>query len=462
MSKASSSAARLSDLTSALPGKVVLPSHGGWDSARRAWNLAADLRPAAVVYPESAEDIATAVRFAGQRGFRIAPQGTGHNAGSLGGLEDAILVKTQRMRGVVIQAEARTARVDAGVLAGELAEAAAGHGFAAITGTSPGVGVVGYTLGGGIGVLGRRFGLASSRVRAVELVSALGRIVRADRENEQDLFWALRGGGGSFGVVTAMELELLPLSHAYAGTLWFPSERAREVLHAWRELAEAHPPDELTTMGRLLSFPPIPEVPQDVRGKSFVVVHVYHAGDRALADRLLDPLRALRPVKDTIQDCTIPALLEVHMDPDRPVPAVGDGVMLAELTVEALATLIDVAGQGNGQQLATVEVRHLQGELARARPENGALASIPAKYTVYAGGFGPTPDLAASIQERIETLKRALAPWTTRYMNLNFAEMQRDPESFWTEQAYHRLRRIKATADPGNLVLANHPVAPSR
>ena len=462
MSKVSNSATHLSDLTSALPGKVVLPSHSGWDNARRPWQLAVDPRPAAVVYPESAEDVATAVRYAGQRGFRIAPQGTGHNAGPLGGLEGAILVKTERMRGVVIQAEARTARVDAGVWAGALAEAAAGHGFATITGTSPSVGVVGYTLGGGIGVLGRRFGLASSRVRAVELVTAIGRFVRADRENEQDLFWALRGGGGSFGVVTAMELELLPLAHAYAGTLWFPSERAREVLHAWRELAEAHPPEELTTIGRLLSFPPIPEVPEALRGKSFAVVHVYHAGDSALADRLLAPLRALRPVKDTVQSRTIPALLEIHMDPDRPIPAVGDGFMLAELPAEALATLIDVAGPGNGRQLATVEVRHLEGELARARPENGALASIPAKYTVYAGGFGPTPDLVASVHEQIETLKRALAPWTTRYMNLNFAEMQRDPGSFWTEQAYHRLRRIKATVDPGNLVLANHPVAPER
>jgi hypothetical protein len=460
MSKRSNPASHLSDLSSALPGKVVLPSHSGWDKARRPWQLTVDPRPAAVVYPESAEDVATAVRFAGQQGFRIAPQGTGHNAAPLGGLEDAILVKTERMRGVVIQAEARTARVDAGVRSAELAQAAAGHGFAAVTGTAPDVGVVGYTLSGGIGMLGRRFGLASSRVRAVELVTASGRLVRADREHEQDLFWALRGGGGSFGVVTAMELELLPLAHAYAGSLWFPSERAREVLHAWRELAEANPPDELTTMGRLLSFPPVPEAPEAMRGKSFAAVHVYHAGDRALADRLLASLRALRPVNDTVQTLTIPSLVEVHLDPDRPVPAVGDGFMLSEFPAEALATLVDVAGPGNGRQLATVEVRHLQGELARARPENGALESIPAKYAVYAGGLGSTPELVASVHAQVDMLKRALAPWTTRYMHPNFAEEQRDPGIFWTEQAYHHLRRIKGTVDPGNLILANHPVAP--
>jgi FAD/FMN-containing dehydrogenase len=443
-----------------LEGQLVLPEDQGWDEARRAWQQHVDQRPAAVVYPESPEDVATAVLFARQRGLRIAAQGTGHQAPPLGGLADTILLKTERLRGVAIDAGARLARIEAGVRSAELQRAAARQGLAALTGTSPDVGVVGYTLGGGIGVLARRFGLTSNHVRAIELVTASGQVVRADRAHEPDLFWALRGGGGSFGVVTTLELELLPLTHAYAGTLWYPSERAREVLHAWHALTEAKPPDELTTMGRLMSFPSIPAVPAAVRGQSFALVHVYHAGDRAQADRLLAPLRALGPVNDTVQTVTMPALSEVHLDPDQPVPVVGDGLLLAELPPAALAALLAVADPASGLQLDSVEVRHLEGELARARPENGALAAIPAPYLVFAGGFGPTPDVVASVQGHVAAIKRALAPWTSPYMYLNYADTPRDPSSFWTGQAYDRLRRIKGTVDPDDRIRSNHPIPP--
>jgi hypothetical protein len=460
MSMFATSNRHLSGLAAALPGKVVLPSDDGWDAARQPWQLFVDQRPAAVVFPESAEDAVQVVLFARQQGYRVAAQGPGHNAAPLGGLSDTILVKTERMRGVVIDTGARMARLGAGVHGAGLVETAARYGLAALTGTSPDVGAVGYTLGGGIGVLGRRYGLSCNHVRAVQLVTASGQLVRADREHEPDLFWALRGGGGSFGVVTAMELELLPLTRAYAGTLWYPSARAREVLHAWQELTQADPPEELTTIGRLMSFPPIPEAPEAVRGKSLAVVHVYHAGDPAQADRLLAPLRALGPVNDTVQPVTMPALTEVHLDPDQPVPAVGDGLMLAEMPAGALTALLDVAGPDSGIQLASVEVRHLEGELARARPESGALASIPAKYVVYLVGFGPTPELVASSQGHIEAIKQALARWTTPYMCLNYADTPRDPGNFWTEPAYQRLRHIKMLVDPDNLIRANHPVPP--
>ena len=187
-------------------------------------------------------------------------------------------------------------------------------------GSSPDVGVVGYTIGGGIGLLSRRYGLSANNVHAIELVTADGHLVRADREREPDLFWAVRGGGGSFGVVTAIELELFPLAEAYAGLLWYPLERGSEVLHTWRELTQATPPDELTTMGRFVNFPPIADVPEPVRGRSFVIVDAYHVGDRARADELLAPLRALGPVNDTIRIVSMPELSHVHMDPERPGP----------------------------------------------------------------------------------------------------------------------------------------------
>jgi FAD/FMN-containing dehydrogenase len=447
----------LGDLSLSFGRKLVLPEDERFDEARRAWNLAVDQRPAAVVFPESAQDVVAAVTLARESGGQVAAQGTGHNAGPLGSLENTILLRTERMRDVVIDPATRVARVGAGVLAAELVLAAARHGLGAVAGTSPDVGVVGYSLGGGIGVLSRRFGLAANHVRAFEVVTADGQLVRTDREHEPDLFWALRGGGGSFGVVTAMELELLPITRVYAGTLWYAIERASEVLEAWRELTESDPPDELGTIGRIMHFPPLPDFPEALRGKSFVLVHVYHAADRAQADRRLAPLRALGPVNDTVDTVMLPALTAVHMDPERPAPVAGDGLMVAELPSAALETFVEVAVDSG---LLTVELRHLEGELARPRPENGALASIAAKHVLYAGGIAPTPELVSAAHQQIEAITQALAPWAASYITPNFAETGRDAPTLWPESAYRRLRQIKGTVDPDNVIQANHPIAP--
>jgi FAD/FMN-containing dehydrogenase len=454
------STSQLTDLAPTLEGKVVLPEDAGFDAARQAWNLAVDQRPSMVVFAETPADVAAAVRLARALEQRIAPQATGHNAEPLGSLENTILLKTERMRAVTIDPDARSARVEAGVLAGRLAETAAPHGLAAVTGTSADVGFVGYTLGGGIGVLSRRFGLASSHVRAFELVTADGELVRADHQHHPDLFWALRGGGGSFGVVTAVVTELLPVPDAYAGTLWYPIERAAEVLQAWRELVQACPPDELSTIARMMSFPPVPEVPEAVRGKAFALIHVYHVDDRAHADRLLEPLRALGPINDSVQTIPMPSLSGVAMDPPQPVPVVGDGLMLRDLPGEALNALLKVAGPDARPQLAIVELRHLEGELTRGRPQDGAVTSIPAKHALYTGGFAPSPEIRAFSKSRIDAIQQALAPWGTRYLNPNFAETEHAPESLWPEQAYKRLRRIKATVDPDDVIRSNHPVPP--
>ena len=450
-----------SRLASALAGKVVIPEDAGFDEARRAWNLAIDQRPAAVAFPESPQDVATVVLFAREFGLRVAAQGTGHSAGPLGSLEDTILLKTERMRRVSVDPARRTARVEAGTVWSEVVEAAAQHGLAALAGSSPDVGVVGYTLAGGLSFLGRKYGLAANHVSAIELVTADGRLVRADREHEPDLFWALRGGGGSFAAVTAIELELLPLTEAYAGILWYPIDRGPEVLHAWRELTQSDPPDELTTVGRFLNLPPTPEIPEPVRGKSFAIIEAYHLGDPAHADDLLAPLRALEPLNDTITTVHMPALTHLHMDPEQPAPAAGDGLMVDHLTADALDAFVEAAGPHAQFPLVSIELRHLGGELRRKLPEHGALASIDADYAMGAVGMVPAPDIEAPLRTQVEAVKAALAPWASRQMYLGFAETQQDAATFWTEQAYHRLRRIKTAVDPDDLIRSNHPIPPT-
>ena len=452
----------LGHLGASLDGKVVLPGDQCYDDARRAWNLAVDQRPAAVIFPESAAAVAAALGYAARRGLRVAAQGTGHNAGPLGPLTDTVLLRTDRMRGIRIDPQARTARAEAGVVWLDVVQAAARHGLAALAGSSPDVGVTGYTLGGGLGFLGRKYGLAASNVLAAEVVLADGRVVRADAEHETDLFWALRGGGGSFGVVTALEFRLFPHTEAYAGALWYPIGRASEVLHAWAELTRGQVPDELTTIGRLLNFPPIQQIPEPVRGQSFVIVEAYHTGDPARADALLAPLRALAPVNDTITTVPMPALSHLHMDPEQPVPGAGDGLMIEALPGEAIDAFAAAAGPGAAFPLLSVEMRHLGGEFARPRPGNGALACLDAHYMLFAVSMTPVPELVAPVTAQIEAVKGALAPWGARQMYLNFAETQTPAAPFWTEQAYQRLRQIKADVDPADMVRANHPVPPAR
>src|SRR5205085_842784 len=292
-------------------GSVVTPEDSDWDSARQAWNLAVDQRPAAVAFPESAVDVADVVVFAREHGLRVAPQGTGHNAHPLEDrLGETILLKTERMREVQIDAANRRARVEAGAMWMDLTVPAGEHGLAALAGSSPDVGVVGYTLGGGLSWLSRRHGLAANSVLAIELVTADGRLVRCDRDNEPELFWALRGGGGSFGVVTAIEFVLYPAPQVYAGALLWPWERAAEVPRAYVEWCRTAP-DALSTSARILQVPPLPDIIDPVRGRQFVAIDGAFLGSPEAGAEALAALRALEPEIDMFAPIPAAALSRI-------------------------------------------------------------------------------------------------------------------------------------------------------
>jgi FAD/FMN-containing dehydrogenase len=437
-----------------LAEKLVFPDDPRWDEARQAWNLAVDQRPVAVALPESVEDVVLVVEHASREGLRLAAQCTGHNAAPLGSLEGTILLKTSSMRGVEIDPVARTARVAAGVLWAEVSAAAAEHGLAGLAGTSPDVGVVGYTLGGGVSWLARKYGLASNSVVAVELVTADARFLRADGVNEPELFWALRGGGGSFGIVTALEFALYPLTEVYAGVLFWPIERAAEILAAWGEWVDTLP-DDVTSVGRLLQLPPIDEIPDFLRGRSFVVVEAAVLADEAAGVEIVRPLRELGPELDTLAVIPPTSLTTLHMDPEHPVPGAGDGGMLSNLTVEAIDALVETVV---GSPLLTFELRHIGGALAVAAPQHGALASLEGRFLYFGAGIAPTPAVKRLVDRHVELVKAALERWDAGRTYPSFMEKPTDSRRFYTEDAHRRLRAVKASVDPHNLFRANHPL----
>jgi FAD/FMN-containing dehydrogenase len=375
----------------------------------------------------------------------------------MGSLAHTVLVKTEQMRKVEIHPETRRARVEAGVLAAEVGEAAAEHGLAALSGSSPDVGVVGYSLGGGISWLGRRYGLAANSVTAVELVNADGDLVRADADNESELFWALRGGGGSFGVVTALEFQLYPISEVYAGILFFPLDRGAEVLHAWRRWIE-DVPDDVTSVGRFLQFPTIPDTPEPLRGGSFAVIEAVFLSGKEAADELLRPLRELGPAMDTFATIPVEDLKHLHMDPKQPGPGYGDGMLLGELTEETVEALSRVAGAGSGSPLISVEVRHLGGALSRQRPGHGALATVEAEFAMFAVGVTMNEEQEAAVRAHVESVQAALGPWDAGRDYLNFTSRRERGERLFGSATYRRLQTVKAAVDPEDVFRSNHPV----
>ena len=378
-------------------GEVSAPADSGWDTARQAWNLAVDQRPALVAEPLDAADVAAVVDFARSNGLRVAPQGTGHNANAIRSLDDTVLLATRRMRGVEIDAEARIARVQAGTLTVEVAEAATEVGLFPLLGSGPDVGVVGYTLGGGLSWLGRKHGLAANHVTAVEVVTPDGELRRATQTEHPELFWALRGGGGSFGVVTALEYGLLPYGELYAGMFLWPFERHAEVLAAWHGLTGSAL-DELTTWFRLLHLPPDEDLPPFLRGRSVVAIDGIFVGDTADGEAEVAELRRLEPELDTWGPMTAAAVSHLHMDPEEPIPYASAARLLGELDAAALEAFAGSVQPGT--PLIFGELRHLGGALARAPEDSGALGALHGDFSL--GCVEPRPiDLAVRQRESV-------------------------------------------------------------
>jgi hypothetical protein len=450
----------LEALRTAIAGQVFVPGEAGYNQARQGWNLAVDTKPAVIVAAGSAADVAQAVRYARAHGVRIAPQGTGHGAEPLEPLDGAMLLRTTPMRKVRIDPAARTARAEAGAIWQDVIVPAAEHGLAGLAGSSPDVGVTGYTLGGGLGWLARRYGLAANSVTAAELVTPDGDLVRADADHESDLFWAIRGGGG-VGVLTALEMRLYPVGELYAGNLFFPIGRAAEVLHAWREWTGTIP-DEVTSLAHLLRFPPLPEVPGPLRGRAFIVIEAACLSDAGTGAELTGPLRRLGPERDTFAMIPPSALGQLNMDPPQPGPSQGDGAFLADFPAAAIDALVAVAGPDAGTPLASVEVRHLGGALGRPVPGGGAQPSIDAGYLLFAVGATPTPALVNAVRAQAQAVEHALAPWHASHDSYNFKQTPGPASAVLPPASYHRLQEIKAAYDPDQVIISAHPVRPIR
>ena len=453
---AASPAPALSALASSLRGELALPGDPTYARLTTPFNASVVQRPLAVVAAADAYDVAQAVRLAARHGLRVAVQCTGHGAAS--SLDDVLLVHTGAMDECTVHEgdgqAAGWARVGAGVRWRAVVDAAAPLGLTPLAGSSSGVGVVGYTTGGGLGPLARTFGLASDRVRAFDVVTGGGALVRSTPTEHPDLFWALRGGRGAAGIVTAVEFDLVALTSVYGGALHFAGDDAAALLHRWRAWAQELPLTATTSIA-LRQLPPLPRVPPALAGRLTVAVRLVSTAEHSTAARLADPLlEVATPVLGGIGPLPVTALDSVHQDPPSPVPSQDRATLLRTLTADTLDGLLAVAGPGAGSPLAIVELRQLGGQVARRPEHDSAVCGRSAPYLLNTIGMR-TPQTEQAVTAAQTRVMDAVAPWSA---GLSLPTFGGGGPQAYDARTLDRLRAVVVSRDPGRVLVDADPL----
>ncbi|MFB7512838.1 FAD-binding oxidoreductase [Streptomyces sp. NPDC056144] len=442
-------------------GPVLVAGDEGYDEERAGNQTARSHRPQVLIGAAGPGDVQAAVEFAAAQGLAVAVQGTGHALAAVAA-EGGVLINTSRMTEVRVDAGARTAWAAAGVSWNQVIQEAAEVGLAPLAGSAPGVGVISYTLGGGLGVLSRRYGYAADHVRRIEVVTADGQLRTVTAESDADLFWALRGGRDNFGVVTGIEVDLFPVPTLYGGGLFFDFSQAQEVFDTYAAWS-AGVPEEMTSSLAVIFFPDAPVLPPPLRGRHVVHVRIaYSADDLGPGKDLIAPLRALGPFNDTVRELPYAEIGTIHNDP--PIPGAAESVttMLRELDTDAVRALLELVGP-HVPVPHVVELRHLGGALARPAAVPNAVGNRGAQYLLNVVSRLERAELA-DIQPAHDRILQALEPWSTGGRALTFLNGRRDTEhvrSAYEPDDYRRLTELKAVYDPQNLFRLNHNIPPA-
>jgi FAD/FMN-containing dehydrogenase len=448
-------------LVTAVAGSVLLPGDAGYDDERAVFNLNHELVPAVIVVAQSASDVQAAVAFAAEQHRPVLVKTTGHQM--VGKAHGAVLIATHRMNDVAIDAVEHTATVGAGAKWAQVVQKAAKAGLAPLNGSNPTVGVAGYTLGGGLSpTLGRAHGYAADHVRSLDVVTADGKLRHVDADAYPELFWALRGGKGNFGVVTALEFDLFPVSRLYGGGIYFRGERMADVLRAW----SAWLPDTPETMSSsfaALRLPSAPNVPEPLRGVFTVSLRIAYTGSVEDGERMIAPLRAIAPsILDTVADMPYTHVARIHSEPDEPLPYYERSIMLRDFPSEAQDRLVDLVGADSDTTMWIAELRALGGAWDREPAVPNAVATRGLPYVLLGVEVGALSE-EQRLMESIAALLDGMAPWQghRRLVNNLAPDEAADGAAIYGPKRYERLASVKKTYDPTNMFRINHNVVPA-
>ncbi|MEZ0448797.1 FAD-binding oxidoreductase [Cellulomonas sp. ICMP 17802] len=432
---------------------VHLPGTEAYAALTGTSNLTKAIRPAAVVAARGADDISSTLRLAATAGLRVAVQGTGHGATET--MQDAILVSTVALDEVTVHADRRWARIGAGVKWAAVLEACAPYGLAGLAGSSPDVGVVGYLTGGGLGPVARTHGLASDTVRAFEVVTGDGVARRVTATSHPDLFWGLRGGKGTLGIVTAVEIDLVEQATLYAGALWFDGSDAAAVVRTWSQWCELLP-EEGTTSIAVMRLPDMPIFPEPLRGKTSVSVRFAWTGDPAVGEEMIRAIRCLAsPLIDTVQVMPYAALGAVHTDPIDPMPLHEQHSLLHSFGLDAADRLLELVGPDAQCAQAMVEVRQLGGKVRDDRGVPSAFAHRDAAFSLFTLGV-MIPEIAQIVTRDTARVHTGMTPWLREGGLPNFTDTAGPQwaERVFTPEVARRLQALSMVYDPDAVLLS--------
>ena len=445
-----------------LTGELILPSDEQYDEARRTPNLNNDRKPAVVVRPRTTNDVAEAIKFARAQGLDLAVKSGGHSIPGLSVLDDGLLIDLSQFKKVTIDPERRTARVQPAATSGELAAPAHAYGLALTTGDAASVGIGGLTLGGGIGFMARKYGLTIDNLLSVELVTAEGDVVRASKDEHTELCWALRGGGGNFGVVTEFEFQLAPVGQVYGGALVLPA--TVENLRKYIDYATTAP-DELTTITNIMTAPPAPFIPEDRVGETVIMILAVYVGDMEEGARVMQPLRDIaEPVADIVGPMPYPVIYDFTEPATHPHFSHIRSMFSHGITDEALGRVIDLMKRATSP-MSMAQLRPLGGAFGRVPVEETAFAHRDKNFFFAALGLWMDPE--------DDKVNRAVhQAWTEElwgavkserdgvYVNFLSNEGRARIAEAYPTDTYARLAWVKSTYDPENIFAGNQNVRP--
>lgn len=457
--------ATIAELRESVQGGVITSGDDVYDEARRVWNGAIDRRPALVVQCTGTADIIEALRFARSEGLVIAVRGGGHNVAGFGTCDDGLVIDLSPMKGIWVDPTARTARAQGGVLWGELDRETQAFGLATTGGLITTTGIAGFTLGGGIGWLMRRHGLAVDNLLSADVVTADGAAVTASATSDTDLLWALRGGGGNFGVVTSFEFQLHRVGPVvYGGALFHPAERAGELLRFYAEWTRTLP-DQLTTMVVFLTAPPEPFIPVELQGTPMVAVACCYSGEHDDAAEAVKPLRSFgSPVADVIGPIPYVALQSmVDASAPRGMHTYWKTAYLDDLSEPSIDELVGRAAELAGLfPLSTVHLHHLEGAVTEDPPGGSAFAHRGHRFVLNLIGAWEDDADADVHRTWVRQSWEAMRPHTTGDPYLNFLadEGSDRVRAAYGPEAYDRLVELKTRYDPDNVFRLNQNISP--
>jgi hypothetical protein len=430
------------------------PGDPGYDSAIATFNTDAHLNPAFAVTTNTRDEVAEAIHEATLLGLGVRTQSTGHAAKTTGPMRRDILIRTRMDGDVLVDPIAHTATIPAGTLWGAVVEAAAPHGLVAIHGSSPTVGAIGFLLRGGLSFYGRHFGISANSLLSITLTLATGESVTASERHLPDLFWALRGGGGGFGVVTEVTIQLFPVTEIITGAVFWPASAAATVAPLWRRWTESAPIAATTNL-RVMNLPPLPGIPPMltagpvlVLDGAILVEDPTSAGvSQKMHDDLLEPLlKSATPLLNTWARAHPSTLPMTHMDPREPIPGIGDHLLLRDLDDEALLHIVSLAASDT--TLAVFELRQMGGRFAVPEVDGGAFDRTSAKFLYLGAGAVFDEEARKQIDARLVVFRDYLEKWNTGYTAPTFVENFAGPQRTLDDKANSRVVRIRALFDP--------------